>query len=656
MKKYIAMFVVLTLVILMPVAYPRWARSRREKRIVRMITEARQVKGTALPDILPSLNKNKVIILYTGSTHSCLEPYGYYKGRSGGVARRFSAIKKLEEAGLSPLILDAGEIFSGQTLTDQKKSETYLKTMSMMGYDAACVSAAEFTFGTEYLQEQMEQSKFPFLSANLIHSEGKQAFAEPYIIKDVGQFKVAVIGVSNVLTGADASIIGQEPTAALKSYIEKLNAEADVLVLLSNLSVPETRKLAHELGHIDVIISSKDEESNISGNPILCCSDPYGRTMGMLSLSLDDQGSIISSAAHRIVMPEEKPDPSEIAETLSYFHQQANDSQNTEYAGTRLFESEALEHDPNNGYIGVSGCASCHKEEHQQWLITPHASSRNSLERMQGERRPDCLICHVTGLGYETGYKVDQPDADLESVGCETCHGPGEEHAFAPTKVNIRGDVSTKLCAKCHTGKYSPGFAEVAHLTLSKVNHSQKSVSIKGILEERTSALLKPTMDLFVMSHCPFGVSAENKLIPILRELEGKVDFNLYFIAQENEEESAGKSITSQFKSLHGAAELIEDIRQAVIATHYKDKLFDYILEINKDLKKSWVESARKLDIDPRKVQEIMESEEGLALFRDNIKKSQEMGVRGSPTVIINSVKLPNKVIHAAGAKGSLCR
>jgi len=668
MKKYLILFIVLSLVVILPVAYPRWLKARREKQINAVITKARHVQGTALSDILVNMNSaegNKIIILYTGNTQSYLEPYGYYKGRSGGVVRRAAVIEGMRKAGASPLVLDAGEMFTGATPLDQKKSETYLKAMNMMGYDAACISADEFRFGTEYLQEQMRQSKFPFLSANILDQDNKGSFAEPFVIKDLGDTKVAVAGISNIASdqsNLNSGIIGQRPDIALRECIEKLNKEADIIILLSNLSVSETKKIADELKGVDVVISSKNGESETQRNPIICCSEPYGKTIGMLSLSLDGHGSIISSTVQSISMQDENLNKPDIEELVSGFYQQAASNIDFQDTGIQSFASELLEQDSDNAYIGASGCSSCHDKEYEHWSTTPHASAFNSLVRMQRESYPGCVVCHVTGFSYETGYKIDKPNNELKSVSCETCHGPGADHSFAPTKENIRGRISMDICIQCHTEEYSPGFSEIAHLAIPKVNHSQKSVSIKEMLKERTASLLSPSVDLFVMSYCPFAIAAEEKLFPILKGFGDKVDFNIYFIADEDKEgkgteDAVGSiaSIASQFKSLHGQTEVIEDIRQLVIAKYYNDKLMNYILERNKDIKGNWVDCAKKLGIDPKKIQIAMESEEGVKLFKDNIKRSKELDIKGSPTIMVDSIKLSSKILYATGAKGGLC-
>ncbi len=82
-----------------------------------------------------------------------------------------------------------------------------------------------------------------------------------------------------------------------------------------------------------------------------------------------------------------------------------------------------------------------------------------------------CAGCHTTGLNVEAAriYKVGDktlPYVEL-GIGCEACHGPGGEHAQAPTKDNIPINkieaLDATLCGQCHTNGSSPQASGQAH-------------------------------------------------------------------------------------------------------------------------------------------------------------------------------------------------
>ncbi len=167
-------------------------------------------------------------------------------------------------------------------------------------------------------------------------------------------------------------------------------------------------------------------------------------------------------------------------------------------------------------------------------------------------------------------------------------------------------------------------------------------------MTSRTARMGKPTLELFVMSYCPYGVQAEEKIIPIVKEFGDKIDFKLQFIAQEKAEPSA-QDITP-FTSLHGYPEVAENIRQLLIAQEYPEKYLDYILCRGKKLDKSWEKCAEKLGIDVAKIQELFDSSEAEQLFRENIKRAAELGVRASPTIFVDGHQFQaNQLLRASG-------
>ncbi len=140
----------------------------------------------------------------------------------------------------------------------------------------------------------------------------------------------------------------------------------------------------------------------------------------------------------------------------------------------------------------------------------------------------------------------------------------------------------------------------------------------------------KPKVQLFVMSQCPYGVQAENAIKPVLDALKGKVSFELRFIA--NSDGAGG------FTSLHGQAEVDEDIRQVCAAKYAPSTYMNYVICRNKNIRSTdWQACATEANIDSAKIKTCSEGAEGKTLLSDNIKAGDELGVGSSPTIIINS-------------------
>ena len=142
----------------------------------------------------------------------------------------------------------------------------------------------------------------------------------------------------------------------------------------------------------------------------------------------------------------------------------------------------------------------------------------------------------------------------------------------------------------------------------------------------------KPKVDLFVMSQCPYGVLAEQSFGPVLKLFKERIDFNLYFIASET---------NNVFTSLHGQAEVDEDIRQVCAIKYYPDKYLDYVLCVDKDYKNVgtvWEKCATDNGLDKEKIKSCWQGTEGKELFKKNIEVGNKLKVSGSPTIYVNDV------------------
>lgn len=71
----------------------------------------------------------------------------------------------------------------------------------------------------------------------------------------------------------------------------------------------------------------------------------------------------------------------------------------------------------------------------------------------------------------------------------------------------------------------------------------------------------KPQIELFVMSHCPYGTQIEKGIIPVLEKLGDKVDFSLRFCGY----------------AMHGEEELNEELTQYCIQKEEPVKLLSYL-------------------------------------------------------------------------------
>ncbi len=154
------------------------------------------------------------------------------------------------------------------------------------------------------------------------------------------------------------------------------------------------------------------------------------------------------------------------------------------------------------------------------------------------------------------------------------------------------------------------------------------------------------TLELFVMSKCPYGVQAESTAKKVIDEFGGEVNLSLHFIASKNAD--------GTFSSLHGDTEVQEDLRQVCIIKYYPDSIVNYTACVANgypNIENVWESCASQNGIDASKIKSCSTSNEALGLLGDNIKRTDELNVQSSPTIYLNG-----KLYNGAASEGSLTK
>ena len=121
--------------------------------------------------------------------------------------------------------------------------------------------------------------------------------------------------------------------------------------------------------------------------------------------------------------------------------------------GFTAANTAAMEPDTSSGYIGSGKCSMCHAEQYAAWETSKHAGISNE-DASGSQSRPDsdrawvknCAGCHVTNMNIQESTWTEK------GVGCEACHGPGEEHlSSGGDRGKIVSENAADICGRCHS-------------------------------------------------------------------------------------------------------------------------------------------------------------------------------------------------------------
>ncbi|HVR88370.1 MAG TPA: bifunctional UDP-sugar hydrolase/5'-nucleotidase [Candidatus Limnocylindria bacterium] len=269
-----------------------------------------------------ALAADHIQILHTNDIHGHLDATETVRGGTsgsfsqGGLVALAQQIEKLRaRAPERTLLVDAGDAWQGTYISNENKGQAVTQVMSLLKYDAQAVGNHDFDWGQDVLRQRSQEAAFPLLCANCVDRTGAvPAYLKPYVVKDLGIVKVAMIGL--ILPGAasiikDTSISGLHflPLAeTVRAYLPEMKQKADLLVAVTHVGieplVPQgDRALAAAVPDLDVIVGGHSHTAlraaTTVGKTIIVQTGAYNANLGDLELVVDPATKKISGSPTR---------------------------------------------------------------------------------------------------------------------------------------------------------------------------------------------------------------------------------------------------------------------------------------------------------------------------------------------------------------------
>lgn len=297
-----------------------------------------------------------------------------------------------------------------------------------------------------------------YISAN-------QKALSPYILVDAGDTFAAETAqgtLKNEAVVRSFEIMGYDAVAPVLLKSGKpvkvarggvaVNISADELGLKKGaLNILLSGRPVEELGAVkgwDVIVTSSGEVLEVpvsASGAVIVSGYPKGQKLGVLSVRVDSKGRVAGSSHRWQDLKLDVEEDQRVRSVLKEYDRKV----------AELLKEEELKAPADGPYIGAKRCAECHQPFDESWKGTRHSGAFATLERVGKSKDPECVVCHVVGYGEEGGFLSLKATPELAGVQCESCHGPGREHAvdFGPMRP-----VAAGVCARCHTPENSPSF------------------------------------------------------------------------------------------------------------------------------------------------------------------------------------------------------
>jgi 2',3'-cyclic-nucleotide 2'-phosphodiesterase (5'-nucleotidase family) len=235
----------------------------------------------------------------------------------GGVARRATRIAQERNKGGAVLLLDAGDSLVGdQDPARKTQGQTSVAAMNLLGYDAMALGPQDLALGPAVLQQRMAEARFAFLSANAVVSATGKLAATPFVIRELGGHKVALVGLSG--GNGTSEIAVRDPVETAKSVVVQVKGQADVVILLSHAGASVDRQIADAVPGIALIVSGgplvmpAPWRSEKTGTLVVHADEAQpghaGRVMGVATLAFDPRGELVKQDWQSVALVDSIPD------------------------------------------------------------------------------------------------------------------------------------------------------------------------------------------------------------------------------------------------------------------------------------------------------------------------------------------------------------
>jgi 2',3'-cyclic-nucleotide 2'-phosphodiesterase (5'-nucleotidase family) len=197
------------------------------------------------------------------------------------------------------MALHGGDEFQGNPISTLTRGRSQIPLLNLLRPDAFELGNHEFDYGRENVEEFIRQVNFPVLAANLIDSLKSEPFARPFVIRRVGDLRVAIIGlIVEDLYGLTLprNVRGLRVDAVdqtVRRYLDELRGQADLFFVLSHIGFRADSLLAVRVPELDVIVGGHShtplfEPREVNG-VIIVQAGSRSRYLGVLDLWVDPE-------------------------------------------------------------------------------------------------------------------------------------------------------------------------------------------------------------------------------------------------------------------------------------------------------------------------------------------------------------------------------
>ncbi len=197
----------------------------------------------------------------------------------------------------------AGDLVQGTPVSTMFEGVPVFEVANRLGIDVNTLGNHEFDYGWQKTAEYLKVTTIDTVNVNVINERGERLVDKPYVVKEVGGVRLAIVGALLENLPVRATEMGPWRVAPLVDTLRPVVAEAkqraDLVVVLAHIRIRDAEAILEQLPDVAIVVfghphDGLEKELERDGR-LGVQATGYGRDIGRLRLKYDTEGRRIVS-------------------------------------------------------------------------------------------------------------------------------------------------------------------------------------------------------------------------------------------------------------------------------------------------------------------------------------------------------------------------
>jgi 5'-nucleotidase len=254
------------------------------------------------------------------------------RGKRGGLARVATLRDRIAQESPHLVFVLPGDFLSPSTMSSLFQGSQMVASLNAIGLNLATFGNHEFDFGADVTRERIRESRFTWVSANVLDPATGLPFggAVPFVLRKYGGIRVAFFGLvtpeTHTLSKGAAALKFLDPIQAAKEVVARIRqVKADLIVALTHLDMEDDKQLAAAVPEIDVIAGGHEHvplDARVGNTQILKTgSDAVSLGRIDVTVAIGSGGRRVETKWQLIPVTDEIPEKPEVAALVKEYEQ-----------------------------------------------------------------------------------------------------------------------------------------------------------------------------------------------------------------------------------------------------------------------------------------------------------------------------------------------